>query len=206
MVRELLDGNRRFVANEFSQNSAYYKEIAQQQHPRLLWIGCSDSRVSEDVVTASKPGTIFAHRNIANIVAYSDMNLAAILEFAIIHLKVPDIVICGHTRCGGILAINDGLTESYISDWLLAARPAKERVDELERQQTLSIDEKLTRLSEENVKTQVKHLHDLLLIRAYHQKGGAPRVHGWLYSVETGHINVLVDGYQTAGNEGLTVT
>lgn len=198
MVQALLDGNQRFLSGEYQQHAEYYQGIAEQQHPQLLWIGCSDSRVSEDVITNSKPGTIFAHRNIANIVAYGDMNLAAILEFAIVHLKVPDIVICGHTRCGGIQAIHDGLTESYISDWLVAAYRAKEYVDELELHQKMPFEERMRRISEENVRIQVKHLATLLQIRNYAAKGSLPRIHGWQYSVETGEIRVVVDGFATA--------
>ncbi len=204
MLENLLKGNRHFAATEFAGNSSYYQEIAQQQHPQVLWIGCSDSRVSEDVITGSRPGTIFAHRNIANIVAYSDTNLAAILEFAIVHLKVPDIVVCGHTRCGGILAIYDGLSDRYISDWLLASRPAKELMEQAALQRNLTRDEQLTLLSEENVKIQVGHLHSLSLLRTFHQQGIAPRIHGWLYSVETGHIKVLINGFDNAASPSVT--
>src|SRR5271163_4703639 len=108
MIDDLLAGNRQFIETEFKPNLEYYQSIAAAQKPRLLWIGCSDSRVSEDVITGSKPGTMFVHRNIANIVSFNDVNVAAIIEYAVTHLKIPDIVVCGHTRCGGIAALENG--------------------------------------------------------------------------------------------------
>src|SRR5208337_4978939 len=96
MISELLDGNAAFGKNEFNTHLEHYQRIAHQQSPQVLWIGCSDSRVSEDVVTGSKPGTIFVHRNIANIVAFNDVNVAAIVEYAVAHLKIPDIVVRAH--------------------------------------------------------------------------------------------------------------
>src|SRR5262245_55389417 len=121
MIESLLEGNKRFVKDEFTPRLEYYRSIAAQQTPKVLWIGCSDSRVSESVITSSRPGTIFVHRNVANIIAFNDVNIAAIIEYAVTHLRVPDIVVCGHTRCGGIAAIYDGIEDHYIADWLLIA-------------------------------------------------------------------------------------
>jgi carbonic anhydrase len=97
----------------------------------VLWIGCSDSRVPEDMITGSRPGTIFVHRNVANIVAFNDVNIAAIVEYAVAHLKIPDIIVCGHYNCGGILALDEGVEENYIADWLLISGGAKEKVDRI---------------------------------------------------------------------------
>lgn len=198
MVNELLEGNRRFIKNEFNHHLDYYHGIARGQSPTILWIGCSDSRVSEDVVTGSKPGTIFVHRNIANIVAYNDVNVAAILEYALVHLKIRNIVVCGHTRCGGIAAIEDGVEENYIADWLLIASGAKEKVDEIARERNLTRDEKLNLLIEENVRLQIKHLEQFALVKNLARKGQAPAIHGWVYSVETGAIKPLVEGRRTS--------
>ena len=111
MIDQLLEGNRLFVENEFNRNRDYYRNIAHAQHPQVLWIGCSDSRVPEDEITGSKPGTIFVHRNVANIVAFNDVNIAAIVEYAMAHLKIPDIIVCGHYNCGGIQALDEGVEE-----------------------------------------------------------------------------------------------
>ena len=195
MINELLEGNRRFVDTEFNTNLDYYKAIAAAQSPSVLWVGCSDSRVSEDVITGSRPGTMFVHRNVANIVSFNDVNVAALLEYGVTHLQIPDIVVCGHTRCGGIKAIEDGVHENYIADWLLIAGGVKDKVDRLAIEMSLTRDQKLELLTKENVKLQIKHLNHLSFIRRLHAKGILPRIHGWVYSVDTGTIEVLVDGH-----------
>lgn len=194
MVKDFLAGNRRFVEREFNRNRDYYSSLSGSQHPKILWIGCSDSRVSEDVITDSKPGSIFVHRNVANIVAFNDINIASIIEYAITHLKIPDIVVCGHYNCGGVLAMLDGVEEHYIADWLLIASGAIEKAKQMAREMKLSKKELRHLLAEENVKLQIKHLRGLALIRNLHKKGTLPRIHGWIYSVESGQIKVLVDG------------
>ena len=194
MIDDLLGGNAEFVSEEFLPNENYYQAIAAKQRPKVLWIGCSDSRVSEHQMTGSKPGTMFVHRNVANIVAFNDVNISAILEYGVVHLKIEDIIVCGHTRCGGIAAIEDGVHENYIADWLCIATGAKEAADRIAREKGLNREEKLAVLTEENVKLQIKHLKNLALIRNMHAKGSLPRIHGWLYRVETGTIDVLVDG------------
>jgi carbonic anhydrase len=194
MIDQLLEGNRLFVENEFNRNLDYYCDIAHAQHPKALWIGCSDSRVPEDVITGSKPGTIFVHRNVANIVAFNDVNIAAIVEYAMAHLKIPDIIVCGHYNCGGIQALDEGVEENYIADWLLISGGAKEKVDRIAREQSLTHTERLNLLSEENVRLQIKHLKNLSLIKNMHSKGDLPRIHGWIYEMESGALKVLVDG------------
>ena len=194
MIDDLLAGNAKFVTGEFRPNEDYYQAIATRQRPKVLWIGCSDSRVSEHQMTGSKPGTMFVHRNVANIIAFNDVNISSILEYGVVHLKIEDIIVCGHTRCGGIAAIEDGVHENYIADWLCIASGAKETADRIARERGLSREEKLAVLTEENVKLQIKHLKNLSLIRNMHARGSLPRIHGWLYRVETGTIDVLVDG------------
>lgn len=202
MIDQLLAGNTAFVAGEFKPHEDYYRSIAARQSPKVLWIGCSDSRVSEDVITGSKPGTMFVHRNVANIVAFNDVNISSILEYGVVHLKIEDIIVCGHTRCGGIAAIEDGVHENYIADWLCIATGAKEAADRAARERKLSREEKLEILTAENVKLQIKHLQNLALIRNMHEKGSLPRIHGWLYRVENGTIEVLVDGRSGKASKG----
>ena len=194
MIDQLLEGNEQFIANEFKPNEAYYQSIATRQTPRVLWIGCSDSRVSEHQMTGSRPGTMFVHRNVANIVAFNDVNISSILEYGVVHLKIEDIIVCGHTRCGGIAAIEDGVHENYIADWLCIASGAKVVADRVAAERGLSRDQKLELLAEENVKLQINHLKNRALIKNQHAKGTLPRIHGWLYRVETGKVDVIVDG------------
>jgi carbonic anhydrase len=194
MIDQLLEGNRLFVEKEFNSHLDYYRDIAHAQHPQVLWIGCSDSRVPEDVITGSRPGTIFVHRNVANIVAFNDVNIAAIIEYAVTHLKIPDIIICGHYNCGGIEALDEGVEENYIADWLLISGGAKERVERMAAEQSLNRVQRLNLLSEENVRLQIKHLNNFSLIKNMRRKGDLPRIHGWIYDMDCGRIKVLVDG------------
>jgi carbonic anhydrase len=194
VIEKLLDGNRRFVESEFDVHLDYYRALAQAQRPAVLWIGCSDSRVCEHVITSSKPGTLFVHRNIANLVSFNDVNVAAIIEYALLHLKIEEIVVCGHYGCGGIRALEDGVSESYIADWLLIAGDAKDRVDRIARERGLSKEAKLDLLSEENVRLQIDHLRRFSVVRNMHARGAVPRIHGLMYAVKTGRLDVLVDG------------
>ncbi|MFM7816544.1 MAG: carbonic anhydrase [Verrucomicrobiota bacterium] len=205
-IDTLLDGNRHFMQSEFQPNAEYYRAIATKQTPKVLWIGCSDSRVSEHQMTGSKPGTMFVHRNVANIVAFNDGNISAILEYAMVHLKIEDIIVCGHTRCGGIAAIEDDVHENYIADWLCIASGAKAKADEIARERKLNREQKLEVLTEENVKLQIQHLKSLCIIRNMIAKGPLPRIHGWLYRVEEGRVDVLVDGRNAAGGPSPVTT
>lgn len=194
-IKAMLDGNRRFVDAEFNRRFDYYQGIAQAQTPLVLWIGCSDSRVSESVITDSSPGTIFVHRNVANIVAFNDVNIASVIEYAVGTLRVTDIVICGHTKCGGIAAVDSGIEDHYIADWLLIASGAKTAVDRIVRDREMTKDERLKLLVDENVKLQIGHLKELSVLKHRHPPAHMPRIHGWVYDVDTGRIEVLVDGY-----------
>ena len=128
-----------------------------------------------------------------------DVNIAAIIEYAVDHLEIPDIVICGHYNCGGIQALEDGVESHYIADWLLIGNGAKERVDRLAQEQTFTREEKLRRLVEENVRLQIKHLSNLSLIKHRRPPARIPHIHGWVYCMATGHIKVLVDGRTGGG-------
>jgi len=205
-IDTLLDGNRHFTQSEFQPNAEYYRAIATKQTPKVLWIGCSDSRVSEHQMTGSKPGTIFVHRNVANIFAFNDGNISAILEFARVHLKIEDTIVCGHARCGGIAAIEDEVHENYIADCLCIASGAKAKADQIARERKLNREQKLEVLTEENVKLQIKHLKSLCIIRNMIAKGPLPRIHGWLYRVEEGRVDVLVDGRNAAGRPSPVAT
>src|SRR5512138_1873016 len=131
MISKLLDGNIRFMAETFDKERDYFAELAKHQRPTVLWIGCSDSRVPVNTITQTKPGEVFVHRNVANIVATNDWNLSAVLEFSINHLQIPDVVVCGHYNCGGIIAMDEEhLDDKYIPIWLNNAYKAKERVEE----------------------------------------------------------------------------
>ena len=194
MISTLLDGNRRFVAETFAKEREFFLTLSKSQKPTVLWIGCSDSRLSAGTVTGTKVGEIFVHRNIANIVSTNDWNLSAVLEFAINHLRIPDVVICGHYNCGGIAALDasDG-DDRYIPIWLINASAARKRVDEkISALGTKLLPEQRTRLIvEENVRLQLEHLNEYPFVRQARERG-ALRQHGWVYDFGTGKIAILV--------------
>ena len=187
-MERFLAGNRRFVQGEFANNREYYYKVSLEQHPTLLWIGCSDSRVSPSIITDSRPGEIFVHRNIANIVAFNDGNLLAVLEYAIKHLKIPDVIICGHYGCGGIQALDTGIEDPFITNWLLISQGALNTVN---KTVGLSPIERHRRLVEENIRLQLKHLSLISMVRNARQDNGMPNLHGWVYDLDNGEIAVV---------------
>jgi carbonic anhydrase len=200
MISTLLEGNKRFVRDVFEKEQAYFAELAKAQRPTVLWIGCSDSRVAVNTITGTRPGEVFVHRNVANVVAENDWNLSAVLEFSINHLNIPDVVICGHYGCGGIAALDDEDSEDkYIPIWLISATRAKERVDEKLRALHIEIPKEQRRnlIVEENVRVQLEHLRDYPFVRRAMSLEKL-RTHGWIYDMDTGAIRV-VEGGERAG-------
>ncbi len=193
MITTLLDGNKRFVAETFSKDQARYADLAKAQRPTVLWIGCSDSRVPVNTITGSGAGEVFVHRNVGNIVATNDWNLSAVLEFSTNHLKIPDIVICGHYGCGGIEALEEESPEDkYIPVWLINAYKAKERVDEKIRALHIEIppEKRMELIVEENVRLQLEHLQEYPFIRKSMREKKV-NIHGWVYDMNSGEIKVL---------------
>jgi carbonic anhydrase len=193
MITSLLDGNKRFVSEVFERERDYFEDLAKVQKPTVLWIGCSDSRVPVNTITQTKAGDVFVHRNVANIVATNDWNLSAVLEFTINHLKIPDIVVCGHYGCGGIAAMDEELQDDrYIPIWLNNAYKAKEKVDEkiLSLRIKLSQEQRMQLIVEENVRLQLDHLREYPFVRNAMQAKKLA-IHGWVYDMNNGEIKVI---------------
>lgn len=193
MITTLLEGNKRFVSEDFEKEKEFYNALLKDQRPTVLWIGCSDSRVAVNTITHTRPGEIFVHRNVGNIVATNDWNLSAVLEFSINHLHIPDVVICGHYGCGGINALEEVDSEDkYIPIWLINAYKAKERVDEKLHALHIEIDneKRLKLIVEENVRLQLEHLREYPFVKsAMTQK--TLNLHGWVYDMATGEIRII---------------
>jgi carbonic anhydrase len=194
MIGRLLEGNRRFVQETFATQREFFTDLAKSQRPTVLWIGCSDSRVAVNVITDTRPGEVFVHRNVANVVAENDWNLSAVLEFAINHLHIPDVVICGHYGCGGIAALEnaDDSDDRYIPIWLINVYKAKERVEEKLKGLHIELPpgQREHLIVEENVRLQLEHLHEYPFVRKAKGRGEL-RTHGWVYDMETGEIRVV---------------
>lgn len=195
---DLLDRNRRWAEARHASDPGFFARLALGQQPRLLWIGCSDSRVPAEEILGCGPGELFVHRNVANIVAEHDLNLAAVLRYATDNLGIADIVVCGHYGCGGIqAACADAQPDGELGDWLAVARPARAAVDDrLAREgRAAGAEEYHRRVVEENVRLQVRHLSRLRVIRRRRaERLGAPRLHGWVYDIATGLVKIVVPG------------
>lgn len=195
---DLLEKNRLWAAAQLARDPEFFARLAKGQQPRLLWIGCSDSRVPAEEILGCGPGELFVHRNVANIVAYNDINVAAVIEFALVNLKVPDIVVCGHYGCGGIkAACQPKLPASYLGDWLMIGARAKNIVDGRlgAGAQEKDPDSYHREVVEENVRLQLEHLSNLTVVRRnWETTPGVPRLHGWVYDMATGLVKVVASG------------
>lgn len=190
LIDELLSGNQRFRDDVYNSSYERYQEIAAGQEPGVLWIGCSDSRSDPERITDAGPGEIFVTRNVGNIVPNHDWSLAAVVEYSVNYLNVREIIICGHSDCGAMKALDANLTDPYIPLWLNDAREAKVRVDS-----RVGLPEgKAARAREielENVRLQVEHLMTYPTVRDA-VAGGRIQVHGLYYNLSTGVLSQVI--------------
>ena len=197
-LSDLLARNRVWAAAQVARDPEYFARQMRGQHPRILVIGCSDSRVPLETVLGCGPGEVFVHRNVANIVAYNDINIAAVVQYATHHLEVPDVVVCGHYGCGGIkAACAREAPTGYIGDWLAIAGWAQRAVDArlAAEGRTVEAGAYHALVVEENVRLQMTHLSHLSVLRdCWARTPGVPRLHGWVYDLETGLVKVVVPG------------
>lgn len=167
-----------------------FPTLSKGQHPPILWLGCSDSRIPETTVLGLDPGDVFTHRNIANIVHRGDLNAAAVIEYAVAHVGVQHVVLCGHTSCGGVNAALGNKKIGVIDTWLLPLRELRSRFAGQWEKEGLSAEEKVGRLVEENVKAGVRVLRANPNVIAA-EKGRGLKVHGCVYDIGTGLVREL---------------
>jgi len=194
---DLLDQNRRWAEARRARDPEFFARLAAGQRPRLLWIGCSDSRVPAEEILGCGPGDLFVHRNVANVVASNDINIASVIQYATVNLGIADVVVCGHYGCGGILAAcASELPDGYLGDWLNLVGEARRAADrEREQGGGLAPEAYHRRVVEANVRLQIARLAELGLVRrllAAHP--GALRLHGWVYDIGTGLVKIVVPG------------
>jgi carbonic anhydrase len=187
---KLLTGNKIFVERKLQEDPEFFKKLARGQAPETLWIGCSDSRVPANEITNTNPGEIFVHRNIANLVINTDMNLLSVLQYSVEYLKVKHIIVCGHYGCGGVLAAMSNRQHGLIDNWL---SNIKDVYRQNEKKLSVITDEKerAKRLVEYNVKQQVINLSKTSIIQDTWKTGKYPMLHGWVYDIEDGIIKDL---------------
>ncbi|KAF2830627.1 carbonic anhydrase, partial [Ophiobolus disseminans] len=189
----LLAGNRHYVQRTTEKDPNTFSDLAKGQAPEILWIGCADSRVPETTVCNCKPGDIFVHRNIANTVHANDLNSASVVEYAVTHLKVKKVVVCGHTKCGGAAAaLGDADLGETLNTWLHPVRELRRKhAPELSRLPT--DDARAARVAELNVQASldVLRLHPAIK-RAITERGLS--LHGMIYDIGAGELKLIGDG------------
>ncbi len=190
-LKQLFKQNREWATEILKTDPDYFKKLSQQQSPRYLWIGCSDSRVPANQITGLEPGEVFVHRNIANMVIHTDFNCLSVIQYAVDVLKVTDIILCGHYGCGGVAAALRTDRFGIIDNWI---RNIKDvyfmHRDELDLLPDNSV-EKINRLCELNVKEQVANLCHTTVIQDAWKRSQPVSVHGWIYGLNDGLLKDL---------------
>jgi carbonic anhydrase len=190
IYQSLLEGNKLWVNEKLSEDKHFFERLSKGQHPQVLWIGCSDSRVPANEITRTQPGDIFVHRNIANVVVHSDMNLLSVLDYAVNILKVRHVIVCGHYGCGGVIAAMDNGQYGLVDNWLRGIKDVY-RIHHKELDSIAEDEERVNRFVELNVIEQVFHLSKTSIIQNAWSQRKSPIVHGWVYSLKTGLIKDL---------------
>ena len=188
--KNLLSGNKKWVAEKLRQDPQFFERLSKGQSPEVLWIGCSDSRVPANEITGTNPGEIFVHRNIANMVVHSDMNLLSVLDYAVNILKVKHVIVCGHYGCGGVKAAMTNEQYGLVDNWLRHIKDVyrlhSEELDAITDEET-----RFNRFVELNVIEQVFDLSKTSIIQNAWRSRDLPMIHGWVYHLRTGIIQDL---------------
>jgi len=193
----LLKENKSWAAKKVSEDPDYFDRLAHLQTPEFLWIGCSDSRVPANEITGTQPGEIFVHRNVANLVINTDVNLLSVLDFAVSHLKVKHVIVCGHYGCGGIKsAIAKTDFKAVLNMWLRNIKDVyrlhREELNEIKDEEALC-----DRLVELNVQEQIFNLAKTSIVQRAWKNEQRPDLHGWVYGLKDGIIKPVYE--MTAG-------
>jgi carbonic anhydrase len=188
-IKELLDRNREWANSVEEENPGFFKSLSRQQNPDYLWIGCSDSRVPATQIVDLPPGEIFVHRNIANVVAHSDLNCLSVIQFAVEALKVKHIIVCGHYGCGGVQAAMGDEQHGLLDSWLLHIKDVKRSCEA--RLESVSTDEQFDLLCELNVQAQFESVCNTSVVQTAWENGQELTVHGLIYSIENGILRSL---------------
>jgi carbonic anhydrase len=199
--KRLLEGNKHFSLSRKLDDPEYFKKLSLGQKPEYLWIGCSDSRVPANEVTNTQSGEIFVHRNIANLVVHTDMNMLSVLEYAVVHLKVNHVIVCGHYGCGGVRAAMSNNLHGFVDNWLCNIKDVYHEF-QTELEAIADLDKRADRLTELNVIQQVRNLAKTTIIQQEWKKRPV-HLHGWVYGINSGLItdlSVIHDGHKDIEN------
>ena len=190
LLKHLLDNNKRWAEKIKGANPDFFEKLSKQQNPEYLWIGCSDSRVPANEIVNLRPGEIFVHRNIANIVVHTDLNCLSVIQYAVDILKIKHIIVCGHYGCGGIKAALENREHGLIDNWLRHIKDVyrfhQQKIDALNDE-----GEKANLLCKLNVIEQVANVCHTTFVQNAWKQGQQLAVHGWIYSVKDGILKDL---------------
>ncbi len=188
--KSLLENNKKWVKSKLDLNPDYFDKLSKGQQPPLLWIGCADSRVPANEIIGAQPGEVFVHRNIANMVVHSDMNMLSVLDYAVNALKVKHVIVCGHYGCGGVNAAMTNRSIGLIDNWIRHIKDVyrlhKEELDGIKDQTQRS-----NRFVELNVTEQVFDLAKTSIVQGAWDKDQELSLHGWVYGIDSGIIKDL---------------
>jgi carbonic anhydrase len=190
---KLLLENQAWAADKVKDDPDYFNRLSQIQSPEFLWIGCSDSRVPANEITGTQPGEIFVHRNVANLVINTDVNLLSVLDFAVNHLKVKHVIVCGHYGCGGIKAAITKTDYKYVLNMWLRNIKDVYRIHRQELDAIKEEEKKCDRLVELNVQEQVQNLAKTSIIQRAWKQEQRPELHGWVYGLKDGLIKPVFE-------------
>lgn len=180
-----------------SKDKDYFENLSKGQNPPVLWIGCADSRVPANEITGTHPGELFVHRNIANMVVHTDMNMLSVLDYAVNHLKVQHVIVCGHYGCGGVQAAMQNKSLGLINKWVRNIKEVyKDNLTELKKID--SEKKRFDRLVELNVKAQVYDLAKTSVVQQKWQDKSGLQIHGWVYDLHDGIIKDLKVSMESA--------
>jgi len=193
IYEKLLHENRAWATGKVAEDPEFFSRLEHLQSPKFLWIGCSDSRVPANEITGTQPGEIFVHRNIANLVVNTDVNLLSVLEYAVKVLKVEHVIICGHYGCGGVKAALTNIDYGQVLNMWLRHIKDIYRFHSKEMDQISDGDERVNRLIELTVQEQVINLAKTSIIQKAWEAEDRPQLHGWVYSLSDGIINPIFE-------------
>ena len=188
--KKILDNNKKWVESKLQISPNYFKNLSVGQKPPLLWIGCSDSRVPANEIIGAEPGEVFVHRNIANMVVHSDMNMLSVLDYAVNVLKVQHVIVCGHYGCGGVKTAMTNSSVGIIDNWIRHIKDVyrfhKKELDSIENE-----NDRFNKFVEINVREQVLDLAKTSIVQGAWKKNQKLFLHGWVYGLNDGYVTDL---------------
>ena len=189
----LLHDNKHWAARKKAEDPAFFERLLHVQSPEFLWIGCSDSRVPPDQITQTEPGEIFIHRNVANLVVNTDVNLMSVVDYAVNHLKIKHVVVCGHYGCGGIKAAMSNTDFNQVLNMWLRNIKDIYRIHRKELEAIPDEETRVNRMVEINVKEQIFNLAKTAMIQRAWSNDQRPDLHGWVYDLHDGLIKPVIE-------------